>query len=87
MSDDYAERAAKFGLTSKEEVKEIAKDSKAIFLDVRSEAEVEAESLTGYTCVFAPCTMADTSKLTSTAAEILPDKDGRFCLSLRLSSF
>ena len=88
MSDDYAARALKFSLTSKEDIKEIAKDPTVKFLDVRSTGEVEAQALTSYPYVNAPCTMADTSKLTETAGDILPDKDGKnfsFILLLLLS--
>jgi len=77
MSDDYAERAARFSLTSKEEIKELAKDPSAKFLDVRSQGELDTKSLIGYPFVHAPCTMGDTSQLSASASKILPDKDGK----------
>jgi len=75
MTDDYNQRVAKFSLTTKQEIKEIAKDPKAIFLDVRSPSELEAKTMSIYPYVHAQCTMDDTSKLTETASKILPDKD------------
>jgi len=75
MSDNYAERVGKFSLTPKEEIKEIAKDPKVVFLDVRSPAELETKILTSHPYVHAQCTMDDTSKLKETASDILPDKD------------
>ena len=78
MSNDYAERMARFGMISKEDVIEIAKDPKSIFLDVRSDAELQAKTLNNYPFVHAPCTMTDTSQLANAAPKILPDKNGKF---------
>jgi len=58
----------------------------AVFLDVRSEAEVAAKSLEGQAqeVLFVPCTRDDASMLKSKAGEILPDKTAHvivFCRS------
>mmetsp|Transcript_32166 Transcript_32166/g.36573 ORF Transcript_32166/g.36573 Transcript_32166/m.36573 type:complete len:124 (+) Transcript_32166:134-505(+) len=86
MSSDYAERAKRFGLSSKEEILELVSASDATFLDVRTKGEVDKEPFskvtTEYTVVHLPCTMNDATELTEKAAELLPNKDGNivtFC--------
>jgi hypothetical protein len=84
--DDYAERAERFGLASKQAIQELLKETPKetiYFLDVRSEAEFTEKQLTGQTnVVYAQCTMGDASKVTETAEEIIPDKSGKGYSSL-----
>ena len=83
-NDDYAERAERFDLASKEDIQTLVKETpkgNIYFLDVRSEAEFTQKPLGGQTnVVYAQCTMEDTSKVTETAEDIIQDKSGkRWC--------
>jgi len=80
MSEYSNRREEKFGLSKKEDIKRIlSTQSDAVFLDVRSEVEVGAQSLEGVDqqVLYVPCTMSDASMLESVATEILPDKNGK----------
>jgi rhodanese-related sulfurtransferase len=57
----YDLRANSLGFATKEEVKAAASNPKSVFLDVRSQAEIDAGSLdVGKPVIYATCTSADT---------------------------
>eukprot|EP00591_Stephanopyxis_turris_P009148 CAMPEP_0195509482 /NCGR_PEP_ID=MMETSP0794_2-20130614/2407_1 /TAXON_ID=515487 /ORGANISM="Stephanopyxis turris, Strain CCMP 815" /LENGTH=117 /DNA_ID=CAMNT_0040636713 /DNA_START=242 /DNA_END=595 /DNA_ORIENTATION=- len=75
MTDDYGERALRYGLASKEEIKDVlASDSRTVFVDVRSPPEILESSLKTRPYISAWCTMNDSSRLTELAPQLLPDK-------------
>lgn len=79
---DYAERAANFGISPKEEVKDLAENLEVFFVDVRSAPELLLAKLTARPFIHVPCTPTDASKLTQKAPDIFPDKDAQivvFC--------
>ena len=80
MSEYSNQREEKFGLSKKEDIKSVlTTQGDAVFLDVRSEAEVGDQSLEGVDqqVLYVPCTRSEASMLESKASEILPDKNGK----------
>ena len=70
-ADDYERRAAQFGLAPKAEVADLAKTEGVVWLDVRSQGEVDNESLpTSF--IHIPVTVADTSGIDTQAREKIP---------------
>jgi len=66
----YEERMEMFELDSKEDIAEVAKDPKCVFIDLRRDEELEENgSLTTYQCVHAPCNMNDFSSIKNTVLE------------------
>ena len=59
-----------------DEVKSAAAEPGAVFLDVRTQAELKEESLTAKPFKHATCSLGDCSELMAKAEELLPDKNG-----------
>ena len=74
MSDaEYEERVSKFGLSTRAETKAAAALPNAVWVDVRSDGEVQDTPL-GAAFVHIPVTMTDVSQIAAQAAAKLPDK-------------
>jgi hypothetical protein len=82
---DYHIRSKELGLASKEEVKALVeshnqsgKSNKPLFLDVRSDAEIqEAQLPPSFSVGHIPCTATDTSALERNIHVLFPMKQGR----------
>jgi hypothetical protein len=67
-------------LSTAEQVKSAANAPGVLFLDVRNDAEVEESRLTSRPFLHVSCTPDDCSELTARAEELLPDKNGTYCV-------
>ena len=85
FAPDYENRAAEFGIASKDQVKRVASRPNAVFLDVRSDEEIAEVTLhTKKPVVFSKCTISECPVLEVDAEKLLPHKNAPvivFCAS------